>query len=225
MKHSKKLLIIVGPQGSGNHIFARIFSFHPDVKGWEELKEKYWVKHNRENFSEYWWYPELMKPSIFEGSEYFLTNVSYPYNFDGYTIQPKILEVADKARIWGVDVSIAIICRDEEINRSQQFRLRKRHTLDSAREYFTNVLLPSNIPVHFLSLETFFCYKLDYLKYIKKIIDFPIDIDNPEILKYIDESPNKKYITPVDKYWLDKENVIGVDINDLSRNREDDLPK
>lgn len=39
----KKLLILTGPQGSGNHLMAKIFSTHPEVAGWTALSEKYWV--------------------------------------------------------------------------------------------------------------------------------------------------------------------------------------
>jgi len=212
-QNKKQLLIIVGPQGSGNHIFARIFSMHPEVDGWEELKEKYWVKHSREKFSEYWWYPQLMKPEVFDNGQYFVTNTSYPYLYDGYIIKPKILEVANMARSWGMDVKIAVIARDETVNRLQQQRIRKKSTIDSAKDYINNTLLPSDIPVHFLSLETFFCYKVNYLRYLEKILDFPIDYDNPEILKFIEESPNEKYIAPIASHWLDSESVEGKDVD------------
>ena len=44
----KKLLIVTGPQGSGNHLFARLFSLHENVIGWEKLHEKYWVPSAQE---------------------------------------------------------------------------------------------------------------------------------------------------------------------------------
>jgi hypothetical protein len=200
-QNKKQLLITCGPQGSGNHIFARIFSMHPDVNGWDELTENYWVGHQREKFAMYWWYPQLMKPEVFDDGQYFITNVSYPYIFDGYVIKPKILEVANIAKSWGIDVQIAVIARDEKISRLQQERLRKKHTIDSAKDYIINTLLASDFPVNFISLETFFCYKTNYLKYLEKTLNFPIDHTSPEILKFIDEqSPNEKYIIPVDTY-------------------------
>jgi hypothetical protein len=145
-----------------------------------------------------------LKPEIFDNGQYFVTNVSYPYGFDGYLIKPKILEVAEIVKKLDIDVKIAIIARDDTINITQQERIRKQPTLDMARNYFRDVLMPSDIPVHFLSLETFFCYKLDYLRYLEKILDFPIGYDSPDILKFISESPNKKYITPIESYWLDE---------------------
>ena len=48
----KKLLIVTGPQGSGNHLFSRIFSMHECVGGWKELVDTYWVPSDLENFAE-----------------------------------------------------------------------------------------------------------------------------------------------------------------------------
>ena len=65
----KKLLIVTGPQGSGNHLFARLFSAHPNVKGWESLHDKYWVPSDEEPFARYWVYPEELKKEFFEEAE------------------------------------------------------------------------------------------------------------------------------------------------------------
>ena len=56
----KKLLIITGPQGSGNHLFSRLLSLHPDVRGWEEMLTNYWVPSDQEPFAEYWVHPEKL---------------------------------------------------------------------------------------------------------------------------------------------------------------------
>ena len=39
---------------------------------------------------------------------------------------------------------------------------------------------------------------------MEKLLNFPIDYENLEILKFISEDPNKKYVKHVDEYWLDK---------------------
>jgi hypothetical protein len=44
----KKLLIITGPQGSGNHMWSKILALHPAVNGWSALLEEYWIPHDRE---------------------------------------------------------------------------------------------------------------------------------------------------------------------------------
>lgn len=199
----KKLLIITGPQGSGNHLFSRLLSNHPDVKGWEELSDKYWVPSDQEPFAEYWVEPRRLKAEHFDGKDYHLANVSCPFFFNGTRYVPKILEVAERAEWFGVDVQIAIIVRDQNINKLQQLRVRKEHTTPIAQDYYYNTLLNSSFKVHFLDHEAFFLHKEHYLNWVSKILDFPVST-GPEILKFIEEDANSKYVKYVDEYWLDE---------------------
>lgn len=204
----KKLLIITGPQGSGNHLFSRLLSLHPDVNGWEELKDKYWVPSDQEPFAEYWVDPDKLTIEHFYGKDYHLANVSCPFFFNGVRYVPKILEVAERAKSFGIDVQIAIIVRDQNINKLQQLRVRKEHTTPIAQDYYYNTLLSSSFKVHFLDHEAFFLHKEHYLKWVSDIIDFPVST-GPEILKFIDEDANSKYVKYVDEYWLDEVVLAG----------------
>jgi hypothetical protein len=206
----KKLLIVTGPQGSGNHLFSRILSTHPDVGGWKSLLDKYWVPSDEEPFAEYWVYPERLAAQQFEGKDYWLANVSCPFFYDGTRYVPKILEVAERARKLGLDVQIAIIARDKNINAEQQLRVRKEHTTPIAQDYYYNQLIPSDFPVHFLSNEALFLHREHYLRYIAKILEFLIDYNNPDIFKFLEEDPNAKYVKHVDEYWLDQEVWHGI---------------
>jgi len=206
----KKLLIITGPQGSGNHLFSRVFSTHSDVGGWKSLLDKYWVPSDEEPFAEYWVYPERLTAQQFEGKDYWLANVSCPFFYDGTRYVPKILEVAERARELELDVQIAIIARDKNINAEQQLRVRKEHTTPIAQDYYYNVLLNSNFPIHFLSNEALFLHREHYLRYIAKILEFPIDYNNPDIFKFLKEDPNAKYVKHVDEYWLDEQVWNGI---------------
>ena len=206
----KKLLIITGPQGSGNHLFSRLLSLHPDVSGWEELKEKYWVPSDQEPFADYWVKPELLNLDKFYGYQHHLANVSCPFMYDGVRYVPKILEVAERAKLLGIDVQIAIIVRDQNINAEQQLRVRGEVTTPIAQDYYYNRLLKSNFPVHFLDHEAFFLHKEHYLKWVSKILNFPISWDSPDIMKFINKDANHKYIKYVDEYWLDKEVWSGI---------------
>ena len=200
----KKLLILTGPQGSGNHVFARIFSMHEEVFGWKDLLKTYYLKHVREPFSQYFAYPNLLTKDFFDNSpyNYFVASVSIPYGFHGVIRYPKILEVARLAKEFGVEVEIVIITRDPDILAAQQERVRAELTMIPAGKYVDEVLIPSEFPVHFISTESFFNYKLSYLKYLSKILNFPIVTDDSAFL-HLSENPNKKYITPVKEYWLD----------------------
>ena len=206
----KKLLIITGPQGSGNHLFSRIFSTHPSVGGWKQLLDEYWVPSDLEPFAEYWVYPERLTVDAFKGYEYWLANVSVPFVYDGVRQTPKILEMAKQARKLGVDATIAIIVRDQSIQTEQQLRVRKEVTLPIAQEYYYNHLLTSDFPVHFLDNEAFFLHREHYLRWVSKLLKFPVDYNNPDIFKFINEDPNRKYVKHVDEYWLDKQVWYGI---------------
>ena len=205
----KKLLIITGPQGSGNHLFSRLLSLHPDVSGWEELKDKYWVPSDQEPFAEYWVNPERLTADLFAEKDYYLANVSCPFFFDGTRHVPRIVEVAERAKSFGVTVSIAIIVRDQNINQLQQLRVRREHTTPIAQDYYYNTLIPSGMDVHFLDHEAFFLHTTNYLKWVSKILDFPIAYDNPDIMKFISEDANHKYVKYVDEHWLDEVILAG----------------
>jgi hypothetical protein len=206
----KRLLIITGPQGSGNHLFSRVFSTHPKVGGWKQLLDEYWVPSDLEPFAEYWVYPKRLTDKSFEGYDYWLANVSVPFVYDGVCQTPKILEMANQARSLGVEVTIAIIVRDQNIQTEQQLRVRKEVTLPIAQEYYYNYLLTSDFPVHFLDNEAFFLHKQHYLKWVSNLLQFPVDYDNPDILKFVTEDPNRKYVKHVDEYWLDEQVWLGI---------------
>jgi hypothetical protein len=100
---------------------------------------------------------------------------------------------------FGVKVIVCVIVRDENINTEQQKRLRGQRTLDIALSEYSKL----NCEINYLSLESLFLHKEKYLKWISKVIDFPIDLENPELFKFLEKSPNEKYIKYVDNYWLD----------------------
>ena len=195
----KKLLITTGPQGSGNHLFARAFSLHPDVKGWDSLVKNYWVPSDEEPFARYWVYPDELE---FPEGDYFLANVSVPFFYDGVRQVPKILEVCKKAKELGVEPVVAIIVRDQNINSLQQKRVGGEITLPTALKYFKNIL-DSEYESHFLDHEAFFLYKGKYMEYLGRTLDFPVTkkgIDN-----FISVDANHKYVFPCKKHWLDDE--------------------
>lgn len=193
----KRLLITTGPQGSGNHLFARFFSLHKDVVGWEKLKDNYWVPSDEEPFARYWVYPDELK---FSKGFFFLANVSVPFFYDGIRRVPKILEVCEKAISLGVKPTVAIICRDKNINALQQKRVGGEITLPTAMNYYSS-LIDSDIDYHFIDHEAFFLYKEDYIQYLGKILEFPVN--TREVNKFITDDPNCKYVTNVKDYWLD----------------------
>jgi hypothetical protein len=113
--------------------------------------------------------------------------------------------MASKARALGIDVQICVIVRDQYVNELQQQRVRKETTLPIAVDYFDQLG-----DVHYLDHEAFFLYKDRYLKWLSKILDFPIAYDDPNIMKFIEEGPNKKYVKYVEEHWLDEQVWRGI---------------
>ena len=188
----KKLLIVTAPHGAGNHLFARLFSAHPNVVGWESLHDNYWVPSDQEPFARYWVYPEELK---FPEGDFFCANVSVPFFYDGVRQVPKIKEVAQKAMSLGVQPIIAVIVRDRNINELQQVRVGGECTIDTALEYY------KDMAVHFIDHEAFFLYKEKYIEYLGRLLEFPVTkegIDN-----FISVDANHKYVFPCKKHWLD----------------------
>ena len=191
---SKKLLIVTGPQGSGNHLFARLLSAHPMVKGWDSLKDNYWVPSDEEPFARYWVYPEELQ---FPEGDFFCVNVSVPFFYDGVRRTPKIKEVAYRAVTMGVEPIIAVVCRDRNINELQQKRVGGEVTMDIALDYY------SDLRHHFIDHEAFFLYKERYMEYLGRILEFPVTkegIDN-----FVTVDANHKYVYPIKEHWLDNE--------------------
>ena len=195
----KKLLLLTGPQGSGNHIFSRIYSTHPNVNGWDAILDNYWVPTDEDRFAKCFVDPSGMTTEMFDGADYHVTDISCPFVYDGEVTVPKIQEFCDKASSFGIEVTIGIIVRDEHINTEQQKRLRKGKTLDIALNEYDTLTYALN----YLSLESLFLYKQKYLKWVSKVIDFPLDYNNIDVFKFLEESPNKKYVNYVENYWLD----------------------
>ena len=73
------LLIITGPQGSGNHLFSKIFAIHKEVLGWSALLDTHWLGHSEEMFQPLWHDTDKIKDFDWTQSKYFVTSISTPY--------------------------------------------------------------------------------------------------------------------------------------------------
>ena len=188
-----KLLIITGPQGSGNHLFSKILSKHPEVYGWQ--MKSYWEGHHEEPFSNYWRYPELLDQFQWQKHKFIFTSISCPYIKDKVPHIPNYKKFITEAKKFA-DVKVAIIGRDANILKHQQERVRGKSTI----KYFMEgleTLLEYN-PV-FVSQELYQLYGNYYLQGLSKQLDFPIQPQE------IYEDANTKYIQVVEEQPLDKE--------------------
>jgi len=193
-KDKPTLLIITGPQGSGNHLFSKIFSLHKEVLGWSALYDHEWVGHDQEIFQPYWNNPKTLSDFDWSQSKYYVTSISCPYVLNKKFAIPKYHAFINQAKKYA-DVQVAIIGRDKNILKHQQIRVRRgEHTTPVALQHLS--LLPD---AFYLSQELFFLYGKNYLKNICKLINFPIDYNNVYITKLFKNEANKKYIKKIKK--------------------------
>ena len=75
-------------------------------------------------------------------------------------------------------------------------------TLPTAKEYYRLLLDDPYIETHFLSHESFFMWKEDYVKYVGHQLKFPVTTEG--IDQFITGDANGKYVSPVEDHWLDE---------------------
>jgi hypothetical protein len=197
----KKLLIFTGPQGSGNHLWSKIFALHPEVTGWSALLDTYWIPHDQEPFADCWKNPELLKTRNWSEKDYYVTSISCPYIDDTRWAVPNIVSFATQALGSGLQVKIAIIGRDQNILGFQETRIRGQSTFEIARSEYQK--LESWTPVY-LSYELLHLYQGAYLQQISKTLEFPIAYNDARLTEILQDDTNKKYIQPVEHHWTDK---------------------
>jgi hypothetical protein len=205
----KRLLILTGPQGSGNHMWSKIFSESPQVKGWEELTKEYWVGHGNEPFARIWEEPELFL-KIEWPHEYYFTSISCPYMSVGGPVMkkeeaistPKYKEFIEYAEKAGFEITLAVIGRDKNILSHQQSRVRTQITWPIFLEKYNDSL--KRYDHTFISTELVYLYEHSYIKQLSKLLNWPIDIEQDKLTEILKDNTNLKYIKSVEEFWLDE---------------------
>lgn len=206
---AKNLLIVIGPQGAGNHLWSKVFSLHPEVFGWKSLLNNYWEPHRfSEPFAKHWKNPALLQQFDWSQSEYFFTSISCPLGIIDSDVNPiwnpNVELFIESAQQCGINVQVAVIGRDQTILKHQQTRIRSAPTLPIFLEQLQNL---SQEPV-FLSYELLYLYGRDYLKSLK--LNIPIDYDNSRLVQILEDDANSKYIHSIDYNQLDLGNKTGI---------------
>jgi len=196
----KKLLIITGPQGSGNHVWSKIFALHSVVYGWKELNQTYWIGHDQEPFADCWQDTDKLKDFDWSQKDYYVTGVSCPYMNNGERTVPNLIGFAAQAMGCGIDVRFAIIGRDRNILKFQETRLRGEPTYNIAIEQYQK--LATWNPVY-LSYELLQLYSHDYLRQLSILLEFPIDYNNAHVAEILKDDTNQKYFQPVEHHPTD----------------------
>jgi hypothetical protein len=190
------LLILTGPQGAGNHLFAKLFSQHPDVNGWAALLTQYWQGHDQEPFVNLWRNPKLIKNYNWNSHKYHVTSISCPYRDNGKDTWPDYETFIQTAQDCGIIIKVAVIGRDQNILSFQEQRVRGRITYTEFLDHLPKLIKYNPL---FLSQELLYLYKEQYTTQLSQYLDFPIEY-NPDIVK---DDANTKYFVPIESNWLD----------------------
>lgn len=207
-----KMLILLGPQGAGNHLWSKIFSLHPEVYGWKTLLDNYWEAHRfAEPFARHWRDPSLLESFDWSQSEYYFTSISLPLGIVGSDVNPIWVpdpqEFAREVMSCGVYVEFAVVGRDQTILNNQQTRIRTQPTLPMFLEQLSKIWNPT-----FLSYELLYLYKQDYLKSLN--LSIPIAHNDVRINEILAVDANAKYIHSVNYNPLDEGNRQGTIFKD-----------
>ena len=198
------ILVITGPQGTGNHLFAKILSLHPDVHGWDQLLREYWINHDNAPYKDIWNNPEAVDNYDWTEHENYVLSVSGPYveKIDGirHTIYPKYSEVLERLNEHG-KVQVGIIGRDQNITAQGQLRKRGVESLHNFLNKIEDILEWDHT---FLSVELAYLYRHNYIKSLRNKLYIPVDYTNEKLHYILNKDPNAKYVKYVEHSWLDK---------------------
>ena len=201
----KQMLIIAGPQGAGNHLWAKVFSQHPDVFGWKSLLENYWEPHRfNEPFAKYWKDPSILHQFDWSQSDYYVTSISVPLGIpdskENPMWEPNIDQFKRVVELEGVDVKVALIGRDQNILSEQQHRIRNKSTLPMFKKQLKTT---TGTPVY-LSYELLYLYKDQYVETLD--VNIPVDSNVGHLLT---DDANNKYVHGIESNTLDQGNRKG----------------
>jgi len=194
-----KLIILTGPQGSGNHLYSKILALNPAVHGWSDLLDEYWIGHDKEPFADYWTDPDKLSTFNWTQSEFFVTSISCPYVLNGEYALPDYAGFIEHASKYA-DIQIAIISRDKTIVESQQERVRGQVSLP---DFYDNMDLLTQYPHIFVNQEALKMYGPWYLHYVERELGLPESTITFHHNKIFSEDANHKYIKSVGEQFLD----------------------
>ena len=194
----KTLLILTGPQGSGNHLWSKIFALHRQVQGWRNLNQQYWIGHDEEPWAHYWQNPGDLRSAPWGVSDWHVTSMSVPYMNNGVATVPDFKAFVTGVQNQGHRVKLAVLGRDRNILEYQETRVRGSVTMQQALAEYSRFSMPT-----FLSYELLHLYGRRYLQKIEKELEFPIDWNNPQIDEILKEDTNTKYFHPAGAHPTD----------------------
>jgi hypothetical protein len=197
----KNLLIITGPQGSGNHLWSKVFAANKELYGWAALNDTYWVPHDQEPFAIAWHDPVQLANIDIGNYTTAVTSISCPYAYHGVTTEPNYQAFINEAKTQGYTVKVAIIGRDQTVLHYQQERVRGTHSYHRFEQHLGYLC---NLGPIFLSTELLYLYGIHYVRSLQTQLGFDINISQDQLNQILAEDPNKKYFVAATEQPLDK---------------------
>ena len=192
---------MTGPQGSGNHLFSKVLALNPEIQGWKDLLNTYWIGHDEEPFSKYWKNPVALSEFNWSSSQVFLTSISCPYIDNGEVAVPNYKDFITESEKYA-KVKVLVIGRDQNILNYQQTRVRSNNTTSLFLEQIKKLLIHNHL---FISQELLYLYRLDYLNHIEDYLCLKRTTSSDRLESILETDANAKYIQPVETHWLDEE--------------------
>ena len=192
---------MTGPQGSGNHLWSKVFAAAGNCFAWSSLNNEYWVAHDKEPFAEAWHDASKLKDIDIGNFCIAVTSISCPYAYHGNTVEPDYLSFISTAKSLGYSIKLAIIGRDINILEYQQQRVRNTVSLPIFEKHLD--FLTTFNPV-FLRTELLNLYKSEYIKQIERDLCFRIPISRDKLEEILTPNANTKYFKSIDPQPLDK---------------------
>lgn len=185
------VLLITGPQGSGNHIWSKVLSTWAD--------DEYWVGHKDEPHSHLWSDVEQWSTHNFTEVDTIIS-VSCPFAVGGRTDYPNITRWREIMTQRNIPHEVAVISRDMTINDYQNQRVRPVNNYKNSIEFLNKLQVDA-----YLSTETLYIYKEKYLNVLNSQLNFPIHYEVQKLYTTLSQSFNEKYIHYVEESTLDLE--------------------
>lgn len=203
MKARPRLIIATGPQGSGNHLFAKLFGSNPNIFAWPSLQDKYWEGHDMEPFADYWHDPESLLDFDVSKYPYYYASQGTPYIFDGEQRIPNYpLFHAYATQVF--EVSYMIIGRDRNILEHQQNRVRGKHTTPLFLEQLKHFKDHHHI---YACQELAYLYGIEYINNLEQqlyILRKHRNNNQEKVAEILSEDKNRKYMQYVEHTELDE---------------------
>jgi hypothetical protein len=179
----KTLLILTGPQGSGIHLWSRIFAQHRQVLGWRALNSDSDISLGQEPWAHCWANPTELRNAPWGMSDWHVTSISVPHMINGNSTVPDFKAFVSGVQNLGHRVKLAVLGRD----RSTLEHLGDSAALDQAVAEYSKFSMPT-----FLSYELLHLYGAQYLQRVEKDLEFPIAWNSAEIENIIKHDSRKK---------------------------------